>query len=246
MSSLSVVAVRGDRSGLKAAPAVDSLLKLHARRRAFKRGAVLVANGEQFAGLWYVESGSVAVVGRSLCQREFIFRFRDPGEWFGETYLLDGVPWLYDHIASVKTTALHLPHREARQLLETNPDVYRELVRITCARLRLTAKYVEELIVPDLAARLAYHLLVIARESAHRGAPRMRLEVTLSQAVLASLLGATREAVGRHLVRWREAGWVDLRYRRVTILDPDALETLACGEAAPKPALALERSRAAR
>jgi hypothetical protein len=52
----------------------------------------------------------------------------------------------------------------------------------------------------------------------------------LTQAVLASLLGATREAVGRHLVRWRDAGWIALRYGRVTILAPAVLNAIANGE----------------
>jgi CRP-like cAMP-binding protein len=209
---------------------IDALLRAHARRRSFKRGAVVVADGEPAGGLWCVESGAIAVSGQSTGQRDFIFRFRQPGEWFGETALLDGLPWTYDHIASGKTVALHVPHREAQRLIAAHPELKAELVRVTCARLRLTAEYVEEIIVPDLPARIAYHLLVIGRESAQGLVPGKQLEVHLTQSVLASLLGATREAVGRHLVRWRDAGWIALRYGRVTLLDPQILEQIANGE----------------
>lgn len=222
--------IRGDRSRVRVSKPIDALLRAHARKRTFKRGAVMVADGEQAGGLWCVESGAIAVSGQSAGKRDFIFRFRQPGEWFGETTLLDGLPWVYDHVASVKTVALHVPHREAQRLMATHPELKNELVRITCARLRATAEYVEEIIVPDLPARLAYHLLVIGRESAQGLVPGKQLEVHLTQSVLASLLGATREAVGRHLVRWRDAGWIALRYGRVTILDPSALEQIANGE----------------
>jgi CRP-like cAMP-binding protein len=243
--------MRGDRSRIKLAKPIDALLRAHARKRTFKRGAVVVADGEAAGGLWCVESGAIAVTGQSAGQRDFIFRFRQPGEWFGETTLLDGLPWLYNHVASVKTTALHVPHREAQRLLATHPDLKSELVRITCARLRATAEYVEEIIVPDLPARLAYHLLVIGRESASGLVPGKPLEVHLTQSVLASLLGATREAVGRHLVRWRDAGWLALRYGRVTILRPEVLEAIANGERVenelaplprPKPAASVRAS----
>lgn len=222
--------LRGDRSRVKMSKSIDTLLRAHARRRSFKRGAVVVADGEPAGGLWCVESGAIAVTGQSAGQRDFIFRFRQPGEWFGETTLLDGLPWVYTHVASVKTVALHVPHREAQRLMGAHPELKNELVRITCARLRATAEYVEELIVPDLPARLAYHLLVIGRESAQGLVPGKQLEVHLTQSVLASLLGATREAVGRHLVRWRDAGWIALRYGRVTILDPEVLQQIANGE----------------
>lgn len=227
---------RGDRSAIKVSKPVDALLRGHARKRVFKRGAVVVARGEEAPGLWCVESGAIAVAGQSAAQREFIFRFRQAGEWFGETTFFDGMPWQYTHVASVKTTALQVPHREMQRLLATHSELRNELVRIICARVRVTARYVEELIVPDLPARLAYHLLVIGRESASGLVPGKQLEVHLTQSVLASLLGATREAVGRHLVRWRDAGWIALRYGRVTILDPKTLEAIASGSHAPQEA----------
>jgi CRP-like cAMP-binding protein len=221
---------RGARNAVKVSKAVDTLLRANARKRVFARGAVVVADGEEAPGLWCVESGALAIAAQSVGRRDFIFRFRQAGEWFGETTLLDGLPWLYTHTASVKTTLLHVPHRDAVRLLAGHPELRNELVRVTCARLRLTAQYVEEIIVPDLPARLAYHLLVIARESASGLVAGKQLDVHLTQSVLAALLGATREAVGRHLVRWREAGWIALRYGRVTILDEKVLGAVANGE----------------
>jgi len=239
------VEVRSDRSAVYVSPAVDALLRSRARRRMFKRGAVVVQPGEATPGIFCIESGAIAVVARTLFGREFIFRFRQPGEWFGETTLFDGLPWPHQHAASVKTTLLHISHREAKRLVETHQELHTELVRITCARLRFTAQYVEELIVPDLQARLAYHLLVLSREAANHPAPGRAPEVHLTQAVLASLLGATREAVGRHLVRWRDAGWVALHYRRVTILDAAALDAIASGRPLPLHSAGTPRERKA-
>jgi len=237
------VAVRSDRSAVYVSKGVDALLRAHARKRTYKRGAVVVESGEATPGIFCIESGAIAVVASALFQREFIFRFRQPGEWFGETTLFDGIGWPHQHVASAKTSVLHISHREAKRLVDAHPELRDEFVRITCARLRFTAQYVEELIVPDLQARLAYHLLVIARDVANRPPPGAPLEVHLTQAVLASLLGATREAVGRHLVRWRDAGWVTLRYRRVTILDPRALDAIASGQPVPLHSASVPRER---
>jgi CRP-like cAMP-binding protein len=206
--ALSTTENRGDLNGVKMCKAVDALLRTHARKRVFSRGAVVVAGGEATPGLWCVESGALAIAAHSVGRREFIFRFRQAGEWFGETTLLDGLPWPYTHTASVKTTMLHVTHRDAVRLLAAHPELRSEFVRVTCARLRLTAQYVEEIIVPDLPARLAYHLLVIARESASGLVPGKQLEVHLTQSVLAALLGATargRRAPPRALAR----GWLD-------------------------------------
>ncbi len=230
--ALSTSETRGDRNAVKVCKAVDTLLRANARKRVFARGAVVVSDGQETPGLWCVESGALAVAAQSVGRRDFIFRFRQAGEWFGETTLLDGLPWLYTHTASVKSTLLHVTHRDAMRLIGAHPEMRDEFVRVTCARLRRTAQYVAEIIVPDLPARLAYHLLAIARESASGLVAGKQLDVHLTQSVLAALLGATREAVGRHLVRWREAGWIALRYGRVTILDEKVLGAVANGELA--------------
>ncbi len=42
----------------------------------------------------------------------------------------------------------------------------------------------------------------------------------------AAMVGATREAVGRHLERWEREGWLELAYGRLVVSSRDALAAL--------------------
>ncbi len=52
-------------------------------------------------------------------------------------------------------------------------------------------------------------------------------EVRLSQATIAELLGASRQSVNEALGKLKAAGAIDTGYRRITVLEPDALATSA-------------------
>jgi CRP/FNR family transcriptional regulator len=70
-----------------------------------------------------------------------------------------------------------------------------------------------------LPERLAAELI---RQSRYAGSNQIRL----SHQSLADILGTYRETISAILRDFREAGWVKLGYRRITILDPEALEKM--------------------
>lgn len=81
----------------------------------------------------------------------------------------------------------------------------------------------------NVPERLARQLL----ELAARRSPEARidggLELAVSQAELARMLGASREIVSRHLSLWREAGLVELGRERIVLRDRAALDRLSTG-----------------
>jgi CRP/FNR family cyclic AMP-dependent transcriptional regulator len=222
--------VRGGRRSLQLTAQSEALLRAHAQRRVFRNGARVVARGQEAPGLWCVVSGALAVVGRDRSGNAFTLTFRQPGEWFGETPLLDQRPLQAAHHAAGRSVLLHVPHRDAKALVAGHPKLRDDLIRITCTRLRECTRHLEFTFVSDLQARLAYQLLFLADTSETGLVVGQPLAVRLPQTVLASLVGATREAVGRHLVRWRKAGWIGIRYGRISILAPAALRAVAKDE----------------
>lgn len=203
----------------------------------------MLARGDPAPGLWNVQSGAAAVMGRRLDRSEFTFTLRLAGEWFAETTLLDGLPSAYRYVASGRTTALHIPHRTASRLVGSHSEIRRSLERLTCLRLRDVSRYIELLIQPDLPARLAGRLLSLG--DAGRDASGAMV-ARASQTVLAEMIGATREAVGRNLVAWESAGWIAIGYGKVEIANPVALiGVMSAGARPPAPSPPASREREA-
>jgi len=76
---------------------------------------------------------------------------------------------------------------------------------------------------------VAYHWLPerLAAEIIRRSRYAESNQIRLSHQALADILGTYRETISAILRDFREAGWVKLGYRRITILNMAALKNLA-------------------
>jgi CRP/FNR family transcriptional regulator, dissimilatory nitrate respiration regulator len=96
------------------------------------------------------------------------------------------------------------------------------VIRVLARRVRTFAALVEDLSLRDVTQRTARCLL---RESDRAGATSFVLPDT--QDVLAAQIGTVREQVSRALSQFRRDGVIELRGRRLRIVDPRRLKTLA-------------------
>ena len=205
--------------GPDALAALDRLLVT----RALPAGAVLYRRGDGADGLWGVMAGRVRFGAGSLEGRGLLVNAAGPGDWFGEIGLLDGGPRVVDAEIAEAAELLLFRRRDVLEFCRREPSVPMALARLLSARLRLAGTLLEEAAFLPLEQRLARRLLAAAEPEGPR------LKVPLTQEHLGRLVGATREAVGRHLSAWRRRGWVEPGYRGVVLRDPAALERVAAG-----------------
>src|SRR5205823_2024650 len=79
----------------------------------------------------------------------------------------------------------------------------------------------------DLPGRLARRLLELTDKHGRREGEAIRINLRLTQAELASLVGATRVATNRQLQRWQRQGVLEWKSQHITVLKPAALRRLA-------------------
>lgn len=189
------------------------------RRARFWHGgpdAVLFAEGEPAAGLYYVVEGRIKVVRHSPEGRRLVIREFHPGETFNEVGALDGDLNVATAVAGASDTmALLIPGELVRELSARHPSLSHEMMQEMARKLRFAMTRVGRLGLMDVKARLSAWLLESAdKDGAVRG---------LSQEQLAERLGTVRQVVGRALGELRDEGVVEVGRGVVRILDPDAL-----------------------
>jgi CRP-like cAMP-binding protein len=97
---------------------------------------------------------------------------REPGTWFGDIALFDGLPRTHDAHAHGDTTLLVVRKPDFKDLLAQHVELYDALLRLNCRRLRLMFDQFEDLNTRPLQARLAKQLLLLARATASSRATR--------------------------------------------------------------------------
>ncbi|NLY58558.1 MAG: Crp/Fnr family transcriptional regulator [Gammaproteobacteria bacterium] len=216
------------------ADAISAMVTM-ARLKRLEDGQRLHAQGDLPDGLYGVSKGSIRVSSSGADGREALLTVLAPGNWFGEISLFDGLPRTHDAHAMGATELLFIPRREFNQLLERQPELYPHFMRLLCRRLRLSFNMLEDSALLPLPARLAKRLLMHAQYYGDLGMGTERLAIQLSQETLGLMLNSSRQSINRLLKQFEQAGWVQIHYSQISILDEEALTRVANGsEQLPK------------
>jgi CRP/FNR family cyclic AMP-dependent transcriptional regulator len=214
----------------KLSPALRSAILSRAAVRRVADGAMLSSRGQP-ADEWIgVAKGAVRVSSVSLSGKQITLTYVEPGTWFGDIALFDGLPRTHDANAHGETTLLVVRKPDFKELLQQHVELYDALLRLNCRRLRLMFNIVEDLNTLPLAARLAKQLLLLARSY---GVPQegeeVRIGLQLAQEDLAQLLGASRQRVNQELKSFEREGAVRIEPTRLVVLSKDKLMAIAEG-----------------
>ena len=87
--------------------------------------------------------------------------------------------------------------------------------------------FIEDAVLLDLPKRLAKRMLELAGDHGSEGeGQEIAVDLHLPQESLAAMVGARREAVGRHLKRFEREGWIRLSYGRLVLCSRAGLASL--------------------
>jgi CRP/FNR family cyclic AMP-dependent transcriptional regulator len=199
-------------------PAVEAAFRPLATPRRYGDGELVHGRGDPPDGLYRIARGKVRISAVSAGGRELILTMLEPGSWFGEISLLDGLPRTHDAHAVGDTELQVVSPQAFESLIAGQPALLRELMRLLCARLRLSLGALEDAMLLPAPARLAKRLL---------GAPiGASGGVDLPQEQLARLVATSRQSVSGIVKAWERAGWVSVSYGHIVIRDRAALARL--------------------
>jgi len=195
--------------------------------RRLADGATLSARGTPAQEWVGVAKGAVRVSSVSLSGKQVTLTYVEPGTWFGDIALFDGLPRTHDASAHGETTLLIVRKADFKELLTQHVELYDALLRLNCRRLRLMFDTIEDLNTRPLAARLAKQVLLLARAYGIEQGEETRIGLQLAQEDLAQLLGASRQRVNQELKGFEREGAVRIEPTRLVVLSKDKLLAIA-------------------
>ena len=188
------------------------------------RSSARGAPAEEWCG---VAKGAVRVSSVSLSGKQVTLTYVEPGTWFGDIALFDGLPRTHDANAHGDTTLLVVRKADFKDLLARHVELYDALLRLNCRRLRLMFNLIEDLNTRPLAARLAKQILLLMKSYGVAEGSEIRIALQLAQEDLAQLLGASRQRVNQELKGFERQGAVRVEPTRLVVLSRDKLLAIA-------------------
>lgn len=196
--------------------------------REYGHGEIVLSENDTENALYAVVAGLVKYSFLSETGEEYLAKIFKPGDWFNLIAMLDSAPLPLTAHVSGQACMLRLSQSAFESLVSAQPHLYRHFAGVLCGNLRDTAQRLVDLNALGREQRLAKFLLEI--DTIERSVDAAgEVDMRITQAELCQLLVLSRATTNRILQSWNTAGWINNRYGRVSIINHQQLEHLACG-----------------
>jgi CRP/FNR family transcriptional regulator, dissimilatory nitrate respiration regulator len=191
----------------------------------FRKGILILQQGDEVPGLYCVGSGIVRVYKLAPNGKEHILHFAEPGLTFAEAAVLGGFESPAFAEAVEDTTCALLPTDQLHQLMQTEHAFCLKFVEGMSLWVRKLVGLLEDIVLRDAAGRVAGYLLRSAPKQAEQS-----FSLPVMKKDLASHLNLTSETLSRTLRRLAEVELIEMPTPgRVRIKNRQALEEIAEG-----------------
>jgi CRP/FNR family transcriptional regulator, cyclic AMP receptor protein len=200
---------------LKLSPALNALARRAVPRR-YRKGVILIQEGEFGDTLYIVLSGRIKVFSLGPNDREITFGLYGVGEFVGEMSL-DGGPRAASVITVEPTTCVVITRPTLLEHIALYPEFAFELLSKVITRARTATRDARNMALMDSYGRLVALIddLAVPQEDGTR-----RLVSRVTHAEIASRIGCSREMVSRLLKDLERGGYTSTIGRGLHILKP--------------------------
>lgn len=198
------------------------------KRRTLKRGDRLFRTGDALGAVYVASEGAFKTVVVNESGEEHVLGFQLPGELFG----LDAVGSGHhrcEAIALEESRVCELPFSSLADVASQLPGLQRQLLRVMGQSADRDQDHVGLLSRRQASERVATFLQGLAHRFQRLGHSAVDFHLPMSRDEIARYLGLALETVSRGFSRLHEDGVIEVRGRRVQVLDVQALHNAANG-----------------
>lgn len=198
------------------------------RRRPLEPGERLFRIGDPLRSVYVASEGTFKTVGISESGEEHVLGFHLPGELFG----LDAIGSGYHRCEAValgKARVCELPFNELATVASQLPSLQAQLLRVMGQSNDRDHDHVDLLSRRQASERIALFLHGLFERYRRIGQQGNEFLLPMSRDEIARYLSLALETVSRSFSRLHEEGVIEVRGRRIRILDSAALRAAATG-----------------
>ena len=195
---------------------IQALARLGVQRR-YRRGALLIQEGETGDTLYIVQQGRLRAFLADGNGKELTLGSYGPLEYVGEMSL-DGGPRSANVEASENCTCSVVSREVLLRYIASEPEFALELMARLIRRARLATESARSVALIDVYGRLVRLLNQMAREPNEAGERALRERMT--HQAMAQHLACSREMVSRLLRDLETGGYIAVRERWIWLLKP--------------------------
>ena len=202
----------------------ESLHRFNAivRRTKRRRGEWVFVHGDPADSIYLLQKGRMKIAALSEDGHEVVHEILGPGEIFGDTSTLLGIPRTTSAQVLEASLLCEIRRKDFESLLTACPELSLQLLRCLGLRLKKAEAQLLKVICHDVSTRVREALInLIAFESGIQPDEPVRIKIT--QQDLANLIGASRQKTWEALKELEDSSVLKLMYRSILVIAPHKL-----------------------
>jgi CRP-like cAMP-binding protein len=203
-------------------------LSLHLRSlglpKKYAKGVFLFGSGEKAEGFYFVLAGEIRAFSMDEQGREVEVVRLKPGDFLGEAAALAGGSFPIYAQAVRDSRVLYFDRRRVLSGLDRDPTAARFFIELLAGKCLILNERIEALGLRTVRQRLVQYLL---GRCSGKGACLVELPIKKSE--LARLLGTVPETLSRNLRQIETEGLIEVKGRRIRVLDCHRLKAGLAG-----------------
>ena len=191
----------------------------------YKKGAEIYHEGSRTNGMYCINAGVVKIYKTGIDGREQIIYFARPGDIIGYRSILSGDLACSSAKALQESELCFVPGDLLVDLIRNNGDFALDVLQQSCKELGEANSYITDIAQKTVRERLAEVLIKL--KEAFGLDENNELQISLTREELANIVGTATESVIRLLSEFKQDHLIDLKGRKIRILDTKKLEKIS-------------------
>ncbi|WP_230495024.1 Crp/Fnr family transcriptional regulator [Pseudoneobacillus rhizosphaerae] len=187
----------------------------------YKKGQRIILEETEAEGVFFVFSGSVKLTKQDEQGNEMIVCIKKKGEIFAEACLFNQVSTMYPATAVMLAEGelAFLNKRDLEEELLRQPELAIQMIRYMSEGLQELTSTLRDIALLDVYTKTVKSLERLGLKFKSEGFVRYNIEIPLNVQEFATVVGVSRESVSRVFSKLKKDGFIDLRERKIVILD---------------------------
>lgn len=192
--------------------------------RRFDPGQWILDHEDDGTDVFFVATGRVRVMIRTISGHDVILRDIGDGEYFGELAAIDGTPRSAGILALTSVRLARMSAAVFRETVHAHPDVCDQLLALFAGQIRRLSERVNEYGTLNVRHRIYAELLRLGRPDADGRTAALSPPPT--HAEIAARVATRREQVARELKALERAGLLEKRRGALVVTDRPRLREM--------------------
>jgi len=202
-----------------------ALLNYEKSCQTFRRGDIIYREGNKASGCYCINSGIIKIFKTGVEGKEQIIMFAQRGDIIGYRSVISNEPFCTTARVHEDASLCFIPAEVLLDLIQQNHDFSMALLKLACKELGEANSFLTDIAQRSVKERLAEVLLLLRKTFGTDAEGFIKLILTREE--LANIVGTATESVIRQLSEFKLGKLIEIRGRRIKVLQPQRLERYA-------------------